>query len=335
MIYFLKRHWLIFSILCLIIVAIAAAYLADFSRPMNWGVTFSADYAQNELGLDWKEAYIAILDDLKVDRIRLSAYWNKVETEKGIYDFSVLDYQINEASKRNTKIILAVGRRLPRWPECHDPIWIKHENSIDVDLALVKYVETVVKRYESNNNIIYWQVENEPYLGTFGVCPQADTNLLKEEINMVKSLSKKPILVTDSGELSTWWPISHSGGDILGTTLYRVVYNPYFGYFRWFTPPFFYWSRIQLLQIISPIKRVIAAEVQGESWHKAGQNLSTLTIAEHNESMSVGQFKQNIIFTRKAGFDEAYLWGVEWWYLMKKDKNYPAYWNEAKRLWTK
>lgn len=276
---------------------------------------------------------MAILDDLKVDRIRLSAYWNQVEKTEGDYDFTDLDFQISEASKRQAKIILAVGRRLPRWPECHDPSWLSGMNSIEVDQRQIKFIEAVAKRYASNKNIIYWQVENEPYLGTFGVCPPADTNLLKDEIKTVKDITNKPILVTDSGELSTWWPIAHSGGDILGSTLYRVVYNPYIGYFHWFTPPFFYWARVQLLEKFTPIKRVIVAELQAESWHKAGQNLSMMTVAQHNESMSLGQFKDNIAFTRRAGFDEAYLWGVEWWYYMKKEKNAPAYWEEAKKLW--
>jgi len=333
MFFFFKRHWLLLSILIIIIIAIVAAYLADFSRPMNWGVTFSPPYARDELGLDWKKTYLAILDDLKVDRLRLSAYWNETEKKEGVYDFSDLDWQIKEAGDRGAKIILAVGRRLPRWPECHDPAWIKGMNSIEVDQKELKFVEAVAKRYAGNEHIVYWQVENEPYLGTFGVCPPADTDLLKEEIAAVRKITGKPILVTDSGELSTWWPISRSGGDILGTTLYRVVYNPTIGYFRWFTPPFFYWIRTQALEKTTPIKKVIVAELQAESWHKAGQNLATMTLAQHNESMSIGQFRENISFTRRAGFDEAYLWGVEWWYLMKTKMDYPAYWDEAKKLW--
>lgn len=335
MLFFLKHHWIIISILLIIIIAVSSTYFMNFSRPMNFGVTFSAVYAQNELGLDWRETYTAILDDLKADRLRLSAYWNQVEKVDGTYDWSDLDWQIAEAGKRKAKIILAVGRRLPRWPECHDPSWLKGMNSIEAEQKQMRFVEATAKRYAANSSIIYWQVENEPFLGTFGVCPPANAELLREEIALVKKITKKPILVTDSGELSTWWPISQSGGDILGTTLYRVVYNDTIGYFHWFTPPFFYWSRIQLLKQFTPIKRAIVAELQAESWHKAGQNLSIMTQADHNQSMGLSQFKDNISFTRRAGFDEAYLWGVEWWYLMKQQKNNPAYWNEAKKLWVR
>ncbi len=333
MFYFLKRHWIIILIILVIAAAIVAAYLADFSRPMNWGVTFSSVYAQDELGLDWREAYLAILDDLKVDHLRLSAYWNQIEKKQGVYDFSDLDWQIAEASKRQVKIILAVGRRLPRWPECHDPKWLSGINSVSIDQSQLAFVRAVAQRYAGNKSIIYFQVENEPYLSGFGECPTVDTALLKEEVKAVKSITAKPILVTDSGELSTWWPISQVGGDILGSTLYRVVYNQNLGYFHWFTPPIFYWLRAQLIEKLTPTKRVIVAELQAESWHKAGQSLGMTTLADDNLSMSVQQFKNNVSFTRRAGFDEAYLWGVEWWYFMKKEKNYPAYWDEAKKLW--
>lgn len=333
MFHFSKKIYIAGAIIILIVAAVVGSYFLKFNRPMNWGVTFSWPYAQNELGLDPKEVYLAILDDLKVDRIRLSAYWDEIEMQKGKYDFANLDWQVAEAQKRQVKVVLAVGRRLPRWPECHDPAWLAKTNSIEVDERQLKFVEATVNRYKKFDNILYWQVENEPYLSTFGICPPLDPELLKSEIKLVKGLSDKPVLVTDSGELSTWWPISRSGGDILGTTLYRVVYNPTIGYFRWFTPPVFYWARVELLKKVSPIKRVIVAELQAESWHKTDKNLATMTLAEHNESMSLKQLQENIDFTRRAGFDEAYLWGVEWWYLMKTKQNYPGYWEEAKKLW--
>ena len=82
---------------------------------VNYGVTFSNFHAE-ELGLDWKETYRALLDDLGVRKLRIPAYWPDVEPERDVYDFSILDYEIREARARDAEIILAVGRRLPRWP---------------------------------------------------------------------------------------------------------------------------------------------------------------------------------------------------------------------------
>ena len=329
-----KTKKIVLLVCLLVIVVIASIYLLDFSKPkVSWGVTFSQEYAQNELGLDWQKAYGAILDDLKVDHLRLSAYWNRVEGEKDKFVYDDLDWQINEASKRNVKMILAVGRRLPRWPECHDPAWLASSTQPEVEAEQLAFMEAVVKRYGNNPNIIYFQVENEPYLKYFGKCPPLDKEFLKQEIKLVKTLAAKPVLITDSGELSFWLPAGESGADLLGTTLYRVVYSPQFGYFRWFLPPAFYSAKVSLLKIFTPIKKVIVAELQTEAWHKKNKNLRDMTLGESAESMSLKQFKSNIIFARRAGFTEIYLWGAEWWYYLKEQRGEDSFWQEAKKLW--
>ena len=334
--YFLRRHLLKIVILILIVATVLTLYLWDFSaHKVTWGVTFNQEYAQNDLGLDWQKAYLSILDDLKVDHIRLSAYWDSVEPEPGIFNFQNMDFQVKEASKRNVKMVMAVGRKLPRWPECHNPAWIKNIDIKAVQKDQLNYISEVVKRYDSDKNLIYWQVENEPYLSFFGECPALDKNFLREEVALVKTLSDKPIMITDSGELSTWVPASQTGGDILGTTLYRVVYNETFGYFNWFLPPSFYYFKSELIKKFTPTKKIVVAELQTEAWHKKGENLKDMSIDTAFESMDLKQFKGNIAFAQKAGFDEVYLWGAEWWYLMKEQKHYDSYWNTAKELWRK
>ena len=56
--------------------------LADNAGDIKWGVAFSKMFA-TEMGLDWRETYLAILDDLRVKRIRLPIYWQDVEAEAG------------------------------------------------------------------------------------------------------------------------------------------------------------------------------------------------------------------------------------------------------------
>ncbi len=331
----MKKKFIILAIIVAVLGVLSAViFLLDFSKSeIKYGVTFSKQYASEELLLDWKETYLAILDDLKVDHIRLSAYWNETEPLPGVYKFDDLDWQISEASKRNVNIILAVGRRLPRWPECHDPIWLKNQNDETIQERQLKFVKKVIERYDSNSNIYYWQIENEPYLKYFGICPPLDKEFFKEEILLAKELTDKPILVTDSGELSIWFPVAKSGGDVLGTTLYKVVYNNIFGYFEWFLPPFYYFGKAYLVKSFTPIEKVIVAELQAEAWHKGDKSLSQLTLNEAFESVDLNQFKKNVSFSRRAGFDEIYLWGAEWWYMLKKDKGYDAFWEEAKKLW--
>ena len=97
---------------------------ADPNRKITWGVTFSTYFAK-KMNIDWKAAYVAILDDLKIRNLRVVAYWAEIEATKGAYDFSDLDWQVEQAGQHGAKIILSVGRRVPRWPECHEPDWAK------------------------------------------------------------------------------------------------------------------------------------------------------------------------------------------------------------------
>ena len=50
-------------------------------RPGEFGATFSKKFC-DELGLNWKETYISILDDLKVRYLRLPAYWDEIEKRR-------------------------------------------------------------------------------------------------------------------------------------------------------------------------------------------------------------------------------------------------------------
>lgn len=299
----------------------------DYSggKEPTWGVTFSSSQAEY-LGLDWKQAYLAMFDDLGVRAVRLSAYWNDIEREQRKYDFSDLDWQITEASKRNARIILAVGRRLPRWPECHDPEWLREEN---VEEQLFSFVRAVVERYKNNPSIAMWQVENEYFLNFFGECPKRTKESFAKEIALVRSLDSRPILVTDSGELSTWRKPAPFG-DYLGTTMYRVVWNKGIGYWRYtyILPPAFY--RWKAALVGKPIDRMIGAELQAEPW--APKGLLALTPDEYKKSLDAKQFTTNVDFARRTGIPEHYLWGVEYWYWLKTQGD-SSLWDAARELW--
>src|SRR3989338_4044696 len=109
----------------ILIAAILWILSLDFSSTTakpQYGVSFSRFHA-DELKLDWKETYLALLDDLCVRNFRFSAHWPLTEPEKDKYNFSELDFQMSEAHSSGASVILAVGRRLPGWPECHIPDW--------------------------------------------------------------------------------------------------------------------------------------------------------------------------------------------------------------------
>jgi hypothetical protein len=299
------------------------------NKHIDYGATFSEPYAKS-LGLDWKQLYLAALDDLNLKNLRLSAYWDEVEQQKDKYDFTDLDFQVNQASQRNVNIVLAVGRRLPRWPECHDPNWIGGLSQADEQAAQLSYVETVVNRYQNNPHITVWQVENEPFLGTFGICPKLDTDFLDKEIALVKKLDPtRPVLITDSGELDSWLNAG-SRGDIFGTTFYRYVFSDVFK--RYWTnpiPAWFYRLKAGYLRLFHPGKQVVIIELEAEPWTTNG--ITSTPINEQFKTMSLDHFNTITSVAAGTGFSPQYLWGVEWWYWVKQ-QGHPEFWEAAKKL---
>ncbi len=185
----------------------------------------------------------------------------------------------------------------------------------------------MVQKYDSDSSIEYWQVENEPLLGGFGQCDMPDEKFLSYEVELVRSLSGKPIIVTDSGELGFWiTPMRLS--DTFGTTLYRKVYNPILGYTNYPVLPYLYNIKSKL----SGGKKTIIVELQAEPWSPTN-NLKD-NVEEHAETFSSKDFENTIQYAKATGFSENYLWGVEWWYFMAKN-GHPEYLEYAKSLFDK
>lgn len=291
-------------------------------RDVDFGATFSRIYAE-ELGLDWKEVYLASLDELHVRRFRIPAYWTFLEPEPGEYDFSDLDWQIDEAGKRGAKVILAIGRKLPRWPECHIPDWAAGMPESAMQERVIHMLEVVVERYRSNPTIVVWQVENEP-LFPFGECPAPDRSFLKREIAVVRALDSRPIMLTESGELSTW--IRTAGlADILGISTYRAVWNRYIGHFYWPITPKNYARRGNAIKRF--VDRIIVSELQTEPWSPGP--IVMQPIDEQLELMNADLLEENLTFARRMGFPEVYVWGIEWWYWLK-EQGHPELWEAGK-----
>lgn len=296
-----------------------------------FGITFSQTFAE-KMGLDWPKAYLAMLDDLKVRKLRLIAYWPKIEPKQKEYYFADLDWQIFEAAKRGAEVILVIGRKLPRWPECHIPDWAKNLSESEQQEQLLLFLTEIVNHYQGNKTIRAWQVENEPFLKGFGRCPKLDKRFLSQEIALVRQLdfSQRPIIVSASGELSSWIRPAWQA-DILGTTLYRTVWLEKINrYFTYPLPAVFYYKRAKLVRWITGIDRVIIVELQAEPW--GPKMIYETPLEEQSKSMDLEKFKEIIDYTQRTGFDEVYLWGAEWWYWLKEKHNNDTIWQEAQKL---
>jgi len=329
---------LITSITLVIIFALVYFNLPTKNKieKVNLGVTFSLRYAQ-DIGLDWKEVYLATLDDLKIRKIRIPVYWDLVEKEKDQYNFSDIDWQLDEAQKRNAEIILVVGQKVPRWPECFIPKWIG-ENMDEVrkneelkDKEILEFVGDVIKRYKDRDVIKYWQIENEPFLA-FGDCPKptVGAEMLDKEIAVVRSIDPdREIIITDSGELSTWLPAAERA-DVFGTTMYRNIYREGWGYYVYPIGPKFFLMKKWIIEKFADQDKAIVIELQGEPW-VAGWTTNQ-PLEEQFKSMNAEKLSENIVYAQKSGFDTIYIWGVEWWYWLKVQQGLPETWNMMRGL---
>ncbi|MDA1334687.1 MAG: beta-galactosidase [bacterium] len=313
-----------------ILVLVYMAGLTPILEPRVWGVTYSQS-SMEDFGIPWKEGYEAMLTDLGVKQIRLPVYWRLVEARRGTYDFRDLDYQVERAEEEGAEVILAVGRKVPRWPECHEPEWAKSLPRSEQEDLIKKYITATVERYKDSPNLLYWQVENEPFL-PFGICPPLNVEFLEEEIALVKILdSSHPVLVTDSGELSLWFRAARRS-DVFGTTMYRIIYKEPFGHVTYPLPPGFFRAKHKLTQWVAGERPMVVIELQGESW--GPKPIPQMTQSEQEMSFSPEKFEGIIEYASKTGFDEFYLWGVEYWYWLKTKHDRPENWEIARGLFT-
>ena len=330
----IKRIWKIFAALVVFlffIFLLSRGHIYKKSE-IEYGVTFSAGQAES-LGLNWQEVFLAMFSELGVKKIRLSAYWNEIEKNPHEYSWDKLDWQIARASEAGAEIILSVGGRLPRWPECHFPAWAENQEKGVREKEILEYIQIVISRYQDNKNIVAWQIENEPFLSHFGNCPELDKNFLDQEIALARALDSRPIVVTDSGELSVWVPAARRA-DIFGTTMYRDTYSEVLKRYIHYpiTPAFFRFKKNITRMFANPDKWIVI-ELQAEPWGpKPFQNLS---VTERDQTMNLKKFKEITEFARLSGFRELYLWGVEWWYWEKTTQNNPELWEEARGLFLK
>lgn len=320
------KGFLIFLLLLLIPASYFFLGEAPKASSISWGVNFSQKHAQ-ALGLEWKEVYEAILNDLKVKKIKVAFHWDLIETSPGVYNFADIDWQLAMAAQSGAMVIPVIGIKTTRWPECHIPEWISGDK---LEQETLKVVEAIVSRYNDNPAVLFWQVENEPFFN-FGICPQISPSLIIREVIAVKSLDPdREVMITDSGELSLWWKAARTG-DIVGVTTYRTVWSDQLKkYVNYPLPPVSYWRKAVLVNTFFG-KKVIGAELQGEPWGK--MLLYDSPLEEQEKTMNVAKLRENIIYAERTGFSEFYFWGSEWWYWMKQKQEKADIWEEVKRLW--
>lgn len=299
----------------------------------EYGITWSSPYAWG-LGLDPNEGLRQVLDDLGVRRFRIPAYWTDIEREQGRYDFTILEEQLDEIAKRDGRVTLAIGARLPRWPECWVPDWAKLVDTRTRASVQMMYVKATYERFKDHPTVAGWQVENESQLKQFVKCDGLTKELVVEELRYVRGEEAKrggqrrPVITTDSGELSAWLAFARET-DGLGVSVYRSVTNPWLGIVRyWFIPPWAYSRKAALVQSFTG--PIFISEFQMEPWSE--MPLQNTKLEDQYKTLSIQYMRQNFTYAKRMSVPAVDFWGAEWWYWMKEKQGIPEFWDEARRF---
>ncbi len=291
------------------------------------GVSFSL-HRCSELGIDKKATLKAALSDLGLKRFRLMSYWNVHEPEQERYNFGELDWQFELLSEYEATATLCIGKRQPRWPECHMPQWALALPKEQWYKALYKYIEVVVSRYRNHPALISWQLENEALLKNFGYCQDNDYShsRLETEYRLVKSLDPQhPVVMTLSDSWGLPWRRPHP--DAYAMSLYRATLNKRGKHVLSGRPPVFYKLRADMIYLLHR-KNVFIHELQAEPW--LSNAITETSVDEQIRIMTPANITENIAFAKKTDQYPIDLWGLEWWYWIKEHHGHPEYWQTIK-----
>jgi len=273
--------------------------------------------------------------DLSLPWIRLGCYWHEIEPKPGQYDFSSLDRLVDQCGELNLKIVMTVGMKAPRFPEYYFPGWLdaravlrksrtinlKHAGIVD---PVYELVSQCVSHYQPFPQIKYWQVENEPFDPSGPDNLAISTEVVKQEVRLVRQLDqKRPIVINLWGNELTRRGLYHQAAelaDIVGFDFYTQV------------PQSGFWKRRmrlvgpadgddRLRKIFSAMrdrgKQVWISELQAEPWTYAGSCTPERLGANYNWAADLEP-------------DALFLWGYEYWYEQKQHGN-SRYWEAVQR----
>ena len=309
--------------------------------PVEVGTSFSPLRAAY-LGLDYQTAFKQ-LEAMHFRVIRLSAYWNEVDT----YGYDELDWLTAEAERSGQPIVLSVGMKGLGWPEFYIPSSAfsgtlpadGHDVTQDLGLgnAALKFVENTVVRYRHNRALFAWQIENEPFNKAGPSHWWISPSFVSDEIEATRSLDDRhrPVIVNAFGHFNLFFDqasnrdgldvrslLGFEGnsaekeslsvldrGDILGLDVYTGIGYQFMGGSHLshagsdWPEQMAHWRTVARAQG----KQAWITEAQAEPWEA-----STTTYADP-KSVSPRAIRAMFTSLKDSGFSTILLWGSEYW----------------------
>lgn len=291
----------------------------------EFGVSFSLKQCRS-FGIDPHEVLDWLITEGKFRRFRVMSYWNEHEKQPGKLDFRELDWQLNRIAEAGGKVSLCLGARQPRWPENYWPDWAWNAPKTERTAALLKYIETVVKRYKNHPALISYQLENEALFKNFGERAEIDVPRLRAELALIHKLDPKhPVSMSVSDQRGI--PLRPPIPDSIGFSYYHRLYAN--GKYR--SAHHYLWWHKMRAKLIRVLKRrpVFIHELQLEPW--GIKAIWEMSAEEQDKSASPARIKRNVQLAKRIGLSPIDLWGGEWWYWRLRKLHDPAPWDAVKQ----
>lgn len=329
---------------------IALPYMQRLSNQnqLQIGTTFSQLQCQY-IDLDYQEAFRHICS-LGLKRIRLCSYWHEIEPIDNSFDFTTLDWLLDESHRQGIEVILTVGMKAPRWPEFHFPDWLaaQHDTSvtsepIDHNAAIayyaLRFVHKVIEHSRHAPNLKYWQVENEPFTQleiTAGRYLSYD--FVRQEVELVRTLAmpEQKLLLTNaitlpeasSNEDDRAFQESLSLADAVGINVYTQVPDGNSSHYLQPLPSYWYKLNAWQQQLTTSGKEAWISEAQAEPWEP--NHLVALDAVQYPSS-SPQQTSGLVNLLVDLGYHSILLWGCEYWYWHQQNGR-DRWWNTVEQL---
>jgi hypothetical protein len=319
------------------------------------GLTFSPREAIYR-DLSWRQTFHAALEAAPA-LLRIGAYWNEIEPLPGAYDFSTLDWLLDQASARGQQVLLTVGMKAPRWPEYYLPRWLASQLQVadeaqvsddpQLRVATRALLTATVEHVRERSVVVAWQVENEPLDPAGPHRWRIGADYLAEEVALVRALDPqhRPIIVNTfietqplaalPGARAGLWARTQQAlalADVLGLDVYPSRTLRLAGAELTVTWPAFLWAGV-----LADLHQAAAAhgkdawivEAQAEPWRSGGRVPPPAW-----PGASVGPWSVAPVLSEfaAAGFRTVLLWGVEHWEARRSQDQDASWWTAVTRL---
>jgi hypothetical protein len=301
---------------------------------MQTGLNFSHREAER-LGLDWSEAFEAVLIHLRPGILRLSIYWDEATPSPGEFEFDQMHSLLDRAQARNSRVLLTLGFKPQRHPAYYPPAWLRSDGAEAAQpgqgrLAanLLMMLERAVALFADYDAIDGWELEHLPFLDP-GRQPSGwniSRPLLMRALGVVREVDPRhrAVVLSHPGArlFEKGWREALVAADVLGCTLNASL--PESGGAPTFDDRFR--RRLMLFQL----------GVQAQLSRRFGRPLWITELDAPSERWwkiygpEDGSFRllQSIA---NAGVERVYLRGAEEWLTMR-ERGRPEAWDGARRL---